>query len=643
MIKCELIIEGYSYRVTDDVKNWDDIVVSVNRSDYGGVLRSFSSKFEFVNKAHALIKKQYREKYLNSSASVVFSRRNNSWEWNEIFRCELDFSSYSDSGNEISINAIDNSLASIIKAKKSTEYEYSVDVIKENEKLYYDRLSMMSSFNFTFSDTFTISPIDDNVDLIVSSFNNEVSEGGYIEPDTNEKGVVANLINVPNEGIDITLNIDVEYENTGDGSYVTVMLSSVGKTIYSNINKGESKNILFNIRITKSDFDSFPEKKRIYMSITMKSSTGKLTYAVFNINKINEFTARYSARSKPENIDVISPNKLLNRLLKSMNGGNDGLIGEIDSDNNNRLENCIIIAAESIRGIKQAKLYSSFSKFSQWMKAAFGYVYDIDGKKVTFRDQSKYFPEEIAKEIEEYNEFSYDINSSIIYSSVRVGYEKKDYENVNGRDEFRFTNTFSTGVSLTDNTLDLISPYRADAYGIEFLSRERGNDTTDKESDSDVFFVGSRKVSRPIITPEGIQIMFYQYELVRYPYTVSGVISPTTMFNAMYSPRQMLIANMGFIGACTNLLSYTSSEGNSDVSINGVYEKDDLQIPESERLFTVGEITFSTPDYEIPENKIALVALNKSDERYIGYMIKSSMNVGKEESNKYTLAIKKIE
>ena len=60
---------------------------------------------------------------------------------------------------------------------------------------------------------------------------------------------------------------------------------------------------------------------------------------------------------------------------------------------------------------------------------------------------------------------------------------------MNGRDEFRFTTEYTTGIDITDNVLELISPYRADVYGIEFLSQKRGQDTTDSESDNDVFFV----------------------------------------------------------------------------------------------------------------------------------------------------------
>ena len=72
---------------------------------------------------------------------------------------------------------------------------------------------------------------------------------------------------------------------------------------------------------------------------------------------------------------------------------------------------------------------------------------------------------------------------------------KQDYDTANGKDEFRFTNEYTTGVTITDNSLEMISPYRADAYGIEFLADKIGEDTTDNESDTDLFMVGVKSDS----------------------------------------------------------------------------------------------------------------------------------------------------
>lgn len=630
MFKCELLIREKRYDVTDDLKNWDDFELSHKRPNYDGVVRSYSTSFEFVNNAFILLKKEYRSRYMEASASVIFSLRNNNWEYDEVFRCALDFSTYSEDGYVVSINAIDNTLAAIIKAKKSIQYEYPVvDLYTRN--LVYDRLKMKNRFNFTMSDHFIVNPLE-LADVYISSYGNEVSQSGFIEPDTGEKGEVAKLENVPKSGIDVVVDMDVEYENSGVGQYANFTISSCGKTDRVSINRGESKNVKLKIKVNKSDFDSFSQVKRIYFSIELIAS--QTTYANIYIKKINEFTAAYYSIGEPVDIDVISPIELLDKLLASMSETTDTYYGVIDDYapqmSLDRLSTVYIMAAESARGLPKAKIYTSYKKFCDWMEAEFGYVPVINENTVTFRHRDKLFSSTIVKDLgTEINDYELSVNDSLIYSSVKVGYEKQDYDSINGRDEFRFTNEFSTGLKLLDNTLSLISPYRADAYGIEFLVQKRGEDTTDSDSDNDVFFVSCDQ--------DGVNLKLYR------PYStaqLSGLLSPETMFNIQYSPRFMLEANKKYIGACIRLLKFASSDGNSDVSIDGVRETDDLLIPE--RLFTVGEVSIKTSDIDVPSDLTGLVRFTNQSETITGYIKNLSLNIAKEKGSTYTLIVRDI-
>ena len=158
--RCELLIGGYVYPVTGFVKNWEDIKVSFKRNDYDGVVRTFSDNFEFVKGARTLLLNEYYNNYLNASASIVIYTRNNSWIWTEVFRCALNYSTLKDDGYVLSMNAIDNSVASLIKAKKGTQYEYSVNEVKDSIQLRYDGMEMTNNVVMTMppnnSDTDTL-------------------------------------------------------------------------------------------------------------------------------------------------------------------------------------------------------------------------------------------------------------------------------------------------------------------------------------------------------------------------------------------------------------------------------------------------------------------------------------------------------
>lgn len=645
MFKCELLIEENRYDVTNDLKNWDDFDLSQKRSNYDGVVRTFSTKFEFVKKAYNLLKSEFYSKYLDAAATVIFSLRNNSWEYDEIFRCALDFSTYSEDGSVVSINAIDNTLAAIIKAKKSIQYEYPVADLETNT-LTYDGLKMKSMYNFTMGDYVRMYPGSYATNMYIYSYSNEIIKP-YLEPDTGEIYVVAIVEGVPDGGLNVVFDVDISLVDPGISGwrcadYFHITMHGLGHDYTQIVNKGGVQRVRFDFTITQNNFDSSSDKK-LYLNLKdFDWGDGNSVLADIYINKINDFTISYKDRRSPVNIDVISPNTILSKLLDSMTENAIEYSSSIDyilsSEGisikfNRLLERTYIMAAESARGLPKAKVYTSYKKFCEWMEAEFGYVPVINENTVTFMHRDKLFSSTVVKDLgTEINDYEFSVNDSLIYSSVKVGYDKQDYDSINGRDEFRFTNEFSTGLKLTDNTLSLISPYRADAYGIEFLVQKRGEDTTDNDSDNDVFFVECDD-SVPVDQP----LPLYR------PYTedqLSGLLSPDTMFNLNYSPRFMLEANKKYIGACTDLLKFASSDGNSDVSIDGVKETDDFSIPE--RLFTVSEVEVETSDIISPDDLLGLVSLNNKGEIVTGYIRQLKLNIAKEKSASYSLIVKDI-
>lgn len=88
-------------------------------------------------------------------------------------------------------------------------------------------------------------------------------------------------------------------------------------------------------------------------------------------------------------------------------------------------------------------------------------------------------------------------------------------------------------------------------------------------------------------------------------------------------------------------MEFASSEGNSDVVIDGVSEKADILI--SERSFTVGELSFETGDTEIPSDLSGYVVVTNVGKTYKGYLSNVSYNLGRSEAVKYTLIVKEAQ
>lgn len=647
--RCELLVGGNVHDVTNDLVNWDDVEMSFKRNDYDGVVRSFSTKFEFSGGAYSLLLREYQSNYLKSSATIVFYVRNNSWLLNEKFRCALDYSTFTYTDISCEINAVDNSLASLIKAKKGTQYEYLVSELKEAEPLYYDRLMMDSKIDWTV-------PSDTEDSSVSYEMTMGTAERYYTVPFYILSSEIAtkNIIEVFDSSLNTYTALDELHKN-----YFIKNISD--RSISMNLKLG----IKLKISATMGSFLSFlcvkynetsKEEKKIYEISKMK--TDPIYVITINENIVLEpqesliiyfnypyipvnipttatfydmstpLTISFMERDTPANIGVIKPTTLLNRLLKSITGDNS-VIGEITSTTDARLDKTVIAPAESIRGIPNAKIYTSYTKFANWMSSVFGFVPVIGDNKVTFVHRDALFQDKLVKDLKDDTvDLNYNVSSSMIYSRLKVGYDKQDYDSVNGRDEFHFTNEYTTGITLTENAKELISPYRADAYGIEFLAAKRGEDTTDNDSDSDIFFVGAAL--------EG-----GKYKLVRSGYTISGVISPSTMFNAMYSQRYMIEANARYLAAFAEQLSFTSSDGNSDVEINGVRETNDIAL--GNRLFTVGELSVETGDQGTPSDLSGYIRIEKNGNIYKGFVKSVSYNHGKAKPVKYSLIVKSVE
>lgn len=666
LCKYVLIINGVTHELSKScIRNWDEIQCTLKRNDFEGVTRTFTSKFEFTREAYDLLLDEWVDKYLLSDASIEIYEINNQHTYDLLISVKLDFGTFDNDGCIISMSSVDGSTAKIIKANKSTQYEYLVRGIKDRTQLYYDRLPFNYYANYICGGTlledgrqYLEFVRDITGKFIFQSFPLELLEKEVPASDSPVKINSVTLdssqpaIIIAHRAVKLFVIPKFDFYLGKGDVMLTLSKVSVSGTItniaswlnsdYSGINHTTEKNTYKPEQYREEYVIDLVEGESVKFII--HDPVGNMNVSGPGIVYFDEFSlnVKWTSTASPIYIDVSRPIVLLDRLLKSMNGDKEGLIGEIDSEIGTSLSLCAIVAAESIRGIPDAKLYTSYTKFVEWMEAVFGYVPIINGNKVKFVHRDKLFTTAVTKGLgSNHTEFTYSVNEKMIYSSVCVGYEKQDYDSINGRDEFRFTTEFTTGINITDNKLELISPYRADAYGFEFLAQKRGQNTTDNESDNDIFFVGAEsKFHYKYVN--GFQILVLEdWKLIRGGnWSISGVLSPDTMFNVMYNQRAMLLANEKYIGISADKLNFASTDGNSDVVINSVKLSDPFVI--QNRLATCAKISFSTFEEKLPSSMDGIVTLEKDGFLYQGYMSEISYKVEKPDGIKYELIVKSI-
>lgn len=380
--------------------NWDDIELSFTRKDFGGIYRKFAKKFEFVKGAYDLLTDLYLSKYIESSAKIVIYRQINDLTYKEAYRCSLDFMSYSDDGHTLTLSAIDDDTYSIINSQKSQTFDIPVSDINkisliykriylnnrvswvinpndpDNEQtdpdVYPIRFALATEFPMVYGDAnFPIKGMIEQFDI-----GSHVGELSYYSMTSFVKALAP-------VSIRLILKFDMRLDSYDMDFMPSLCLGKRKKeeiefpkediAYFSGIGQIVNVNIDRGIDLEEGD--------ELMLFFVYPNSI--ITYAKATLLNVKDISVTYIAKGDPVTIDAIRASDLLTSLLKKI--GLKDYTGEIKTGN---IPIPYIMAAESIRGIKDAKIHTSFSKFTEFAKAVLGYDWEIDdvNRKVIFVD-----------------------------------------------------------------------------------------------------------------------------------------------------------------------------------------------------------------------------------------------------------------
>lgn len=633
-----LTINSISVDITNNVVNWEDVKIDYTRDDLKGVYIDVTNSIDFDGEAYNLLSNLYETYSFNANAIFVINLRNDVldgtntlWTYTELKRVDLDFSTFKKTDYIISLNAKSNSLADLIKANKSTVYDIPISELTKSD-FNYDRLEMANILDvIPVTSDYLIQT--ENINEYVFSLSEghlEFGHNAYIIPFSNSGSSEINDANI----VYLDDNDFISIKKTTK-AYITTSFDVTFDKVYSNCYigvgfiKGNIKNAITAIKLDTVSSHLGPYTHTFTLDKTLIDTTDDCKLILWFQNAMNTITATiknvnikvdYNSRGEKVIFDVVDPSILLSKLINKIAG--TGYTATINTGLTNDIR---LASAESIRGFATPKFHTSFEQFYNSMRAVFGLEYDISGTNINFKTRENIFKNTKSINIEDITDLSLSVNNSHIYSSLKIGFKKTDYNKVNGKDEFRFTNEYSTGVTVSSKKLELISDYRADAWGIEFLTQRRGEDTTDNDSDNDIFFVDCGHLGDPI------------YILVpNRAIPITGVISPTTMFNVIFSPRQCLLRNASYLGVSSNLYRFASSEGLSSVIIDSVYENSNVTI--NNKLFLPDLLEFKVGEISaLPAEKDGYVEFIYNGITYQGYIKELNHFIGKDQETTWTL------
>lgn len=646
------VFEGDFIDVTQNIENLDSLENVLSRDGVSGVISEVSFEISFVLSAKDFVKDIFFRKGLYGKALLKIYRRGNfDNDYKLIKDINLDFSTYQEYADRVTVEAAKFDLLEIINSEGKTKYEVPVSEIADTKKWKYERMNFINNgvYELVTSDM-TVAQITDLIAFSLNLSSSELVPGEEIDfvSQTLTYGKTNYFIQNNGESVNMHIKMMFKFIFEGEIKVHNPFETEIDKNsllsiqLYRLSSEGNFKESIKSWFLTPETLSIDGEKYTGIFSDTMNvdkivtiepnericlgfSSVNNMSMAVtiqsgyYRFESLEEYnkpilTAYYTTKSqKSHKIDIIDPTTLMQHYLNDMSGVNGLFSVQINWSESNY--KTMLIAAESIRQIPGAKLYGSPNDFFDWMKVL-GYEYDIDGTKLIFNFRDEYFKSSFAAmsmRKDEIADLIIKADNTYAYTSVEIGYDKQDYDTMNGRCEPNGMFSYTTGyITRTDNKLSLISPYRADSIGIEMLCQGSDKQTTDTDSDNDVFFVALKENSED----------YSEYKDI---YIEDKDFSSLKLFNAPFNPYYLIKRNQSLIGINADKVKFKATDMSRTAIIIDNGQSVDPYADQiiSKKLFEPIIYNFAAgSNKDLPDHAVrnGLVKINWKDEIYTGFI-----------------------
>ena len=614
--------------ITKYVDSWTDLEIKQERDGLSSVYVEVANKIRVVKNARKQLKDLVEEKGLHAKMYFnVFLRHYIRNEYTLAKSIYLDFESYDLWGNFLEIDGSPFTIQSYLKSIGKNKFDILVDDIREDKKWNYDRIALESNVKWIIPTDLDLNyeigvakdymiPMTLNIEEVVPNAptNPLIRSQEYaILPASQRDNFFART---STDGFLLNIRIKLKAELNAEKWFLSIDGLSSGAMFNSTGWDGNKSYVEIDTTITKV----IPYRNAV-IKFTVNFDIHDSGVKTLQFTSFDNFSISYTTKGEEMSLDIIKP-EILGQKLIDLIAPNKGFKIRVDWKED---FSPMLCAAETIRGFKKAHVHASFEDLLNWFDV-FGYEYAfLDDHTIHVRPRDDFFePNIIAMELSEKEFAGLRIVASPDYAntSITIGYDKQDYgRSTNGRYEPNTVFEYSSGyVNREENTLELISPYRADSVGIELLTWQRGKDSTDDKSDNDLFILALSENDNGYSVYNGISMQVENVQL----------------FNAALSPYFLVLRNESRLGIISQKLSFTGTNGNREAIISSganIY----ADIPIAKKLFEPFVFSFATsakqllPDINSRNGLIKLNYRKSITEKYTyyGYVKSISKNYTK--------------
>lgn len=605
--------QGQPRALINTPDGFQDIAIEYKRDNkWWGVFRNFSSQLGFVKDGRNIVKHIFHKLGVEFKCFLLiyildFAIDNDyyAFGWKGYYKGEFDLSTAVQENDRITVNLMDGGLEAIIKSKENTVYEIPVE--PGHTAVYMDGLNLVNNVQYIITDGFLNDDYPYNKSHLIElqEVSKEVNEIG------GTKSVERFKVRDSNTEIKAsgrwlmqsttTKTATFEYDFILTRSYVTPV-TTLGMSVRVLIraidvngnNVGQQTifealqpfQIIGSTRIAGSTSLSLNPGDEVYLyTLVSPQGDSPSTDNSINCNYSGEgfFKVTYNYKHPATYTAGYHAGPLFKALVDKMTDGKY----TADTTWLDKKKEYFLTCGDALRSISTASIKTSFSDFFQWIWSTEDCYFAVVNNKAYIGPMRDLFQLPViipgplqpnAPTLDQSIDLGYvrnlkiSINRDMLYSSIQAGYPKQSYEDVNGRSETNQGQNWTTPITRTTSGLDLVSPYRADPYGAEYVRINFGNKTTtDSEGDNETFVLHIEKTPFFQI-PATPVIQAYKLDRTANQYT-TGVAEPTQLFNIQLSPKHNLLRKGRFLRSVlpnmdAEYIKFQSSDRNKDMVVS---------------------------------------------------------------------------
>lgn len=578
-------------------KGWDGQTLMWERGfQWYGVFTNYSNPLQFVNDGAKILKDRYYKDGIEAECQLYIEKHTlevATWGYVEYYKGDIDFSRFKDMKDYVDVSIMDSGFLAKLKANESKMTEIPVEAHPDVVWVRMDGLDLVAQGQMTGSDQPRY--LDGNIDSVAMhlgslsiqrkcfptlSFYGDVK--GYSNGDIYIRGnetiisgltystpAVSNNAGTFGTGStdywfirneDETLSYDIRLKgymnlavvNSSTGGdictpYIGLWISSGGvisggTTIATGTAVNPSVGVYQNQTIEIDYTFTLPPQERVYFFTDFTHTDFASSVSNQHFYK-TELEAIWFNKVDETYIPALPAVEVAQGVCEVIDSGVstfDQPIADYPA--------YLLTSGDALRNLSGSVLKTSFANYFAAHNCMFNSAFMFDKVNNEAQFVYKWFVFDTAQaplDIGEVNNIEVSPLTQEMFAKLKVGYKPFTYDDFNGKDEFNTELQFQSPINRVSTEKNLVSPYRADMYGIELTRANLTNKTqADNDSDNDIFWLHIDDSAPAGTIPAGLPGAGQDYyNLYRdNTLTITGVVSPSMAFNIDLSPKRRIFA-----------------------------------------------------------------------------------------------------